>query len=154
MIDAGFSDHLPIVFEFVCDSPAPTCSQSVSYSRFIQPSTTSLFSEHYQANFVDAATDLLTCFHPISSVQLADIVFKVKSSSCESDVIQAGLFKEVFATLSPAVTAIINNSLANGVVPASFKHAVVHPLLKKPHLDPSILSNFRPISKLPLSQNY
>ncbi len=64
-------------------------------------------------------------------------------------VIPAHLFKEVFATLSPAVTAIINNSLANGVVPASFKHAVVHPLLKNPHLDPSILSNFRPISKLP-----
>ncbi len=94
-------------------------------------------------------TDLLICFHPISSVQLADIVFKVKSSSCESDVIPACLFKEVFETLSPAVTAIITNSLANGVVPASFKHAVVHPLLKKPHLDPSILSNFRPISKMP-----
>ncbi len=56
---------------------------------------------------------------------------------------------EVFATLSPAVTAIINNYLANGVVPASFKHAVVHPLLNKPHLDPSILSNFRSISKFP-----
>ncbi len=58
---------------------------------------------------------------------------------------------EVFATLSPAVTAIINNYLANGVVPASFKHAVVHPLLNKPHLDPSILSNFRPISKFPFT---
>ncbi len=93
-------------------------------------------------------TDLLTCFHPISSIQLADIlVFEVKSSSCESDVIPARLFKEVFATLSPAITAIINNYLANGVVPASFKHALVHPLLKKPHLDTSILSNFRPIYK-------
>ncbi len=30
-----------------------------------------------------------------------------------------------------------------------FKHAIVHPLLKKPHLDQSIFSNFRPISKLP-----
>ncbi len=59
VIDAGFSDHLPIVFEFVCDSPAPTCSQSVSYFHFIQPSTASLFSEHYQANFVNAAFDEL-----------------------------------------------------------------------------------------------
>ncbi len=30
-------------------------------------------------------TYLLTSFHPISSVKLADIVFKAKSSSCESD---------------------------------------------------------------------
>ncbi len=34
------------------------------------------------------------------------------------------LFKEVFETLSPAVTTIINSS--NGVVPSIFKHAVVH----------------------------
>ncbi len=94
-------------------------------------------------------TELLTCFHPISSVQLAGIVSKVKLSTCESDVIPARLLKEVFATLSPAVTAIINNSLESGVVPARFKHAIVHPLLKKPHLDQSIFSNFRPISKLP-----
>ncbi len=309
VIDAAFSDHLPIVFESVCVSITPTCSQPVSYSRFIQPLTASLFSEHYLANFADAAsfdklnteemlqvftnscsisidsvaplkprkakrnnisqprldantralrqeyrkaerkwkrdklqvsyqclkaclasyqksvkeakfeflsklitenvnrprmlfktfdlvlnpipapsldpsretsenfffncdnkvrdirasikpsifdpplscspTELLTCFHPISSVQLAGIVSKVKLSTCESDIIPAHLLKEVFATLSPAVTAIINNSLESGVVPASFKHAIVHPLLKKPHLDQSIFSNFRPISKLP-----
>ncbi len=96
-----------------------------------------------------SSTELLTCFHPISSVQLVGIVSKVKLSTCESDIIPARLLKEMFATLSPAVTAIINNSLESGVVPASFKHAIVHPLLKKPHLDQSIFSNFRPISKLP-----
>ncbi len=55
VIDAAFSDHLPIVFESVCVSTTP-CSQSVSYSRFIQPLTASLFSEHYLANFADAAS--------------------------------------------------------------------------------------------------
>ena len=30
----------------------------------------------------------------------------------------------------------------------SFKHAVVQPLLKKPNLNPSVVNNFRPISKL------
>ncbi len=34
-------------------------------------------------------------------------------------------------------------------MPSSLKHAVVEPLLKKPGLDPSVLQNFRPISKLP-----
>ncbi len=56
VIDAAFSDHLPIVFESVCVSITPTCSQPVSYSRFIQPLTASLFSEHYLANFADAAS--------------------------------------------------------------------------------------------------
>ncbi len=45
--------------------------------------------------------------------------------------------------------AIVNNSLANEIVPASFKHALVHHLHKKAHLDQSILCNFRPISKWP-----
>ena len=36
-----------------------------------------------------------------------------------------------------------------GVVPSSFKSAVVKPLLKKPHLDPGSLNNYRPVSNLP-----
>lgn len=43
----------------------------------------------------------------------------------------------------------MNSSLSSGVVPAHFKHAVVQPLIKKPGLDPAVMSNFRPISKLP-----
>ena len=44
---------------------------------------------------------------------------------------------------------IINISLKSGIFPHSFKHAVVQPLLKKPKLNPCVLNNFRPISKLP-----
>ena len=33
-----------------------------------------------------------------------------------------------------------------GVVPASFKSAGVKPLLKKPHLNPGSLYNYRPVS--------
>lgn len=52
-------------------------------------------------------------------------------------------------TFSASVTAIINSSLASGVVPSGFKYAILHPLLKKPFLDPAIHDNYRPISKLP-----
>ena len=45
--------------------------------------------------------------------------------------------------------SLINTCHLSGSVPAAFKHAVVQPLLKKDNLDPSVLSNFRPISKLP-----
>ena len=55
----------------------------------------------------------------------------------------------MFPCIGQSVWAIINSSLLSGVVPQSFKHAVVQPLLKKPGLDRGMLVNYRPISKLP-----
>ena len=51
--------------------------------------------------------------------------------------------------LVPTITQIMNISLTTGVVPQSFKHALVKPLLKKSNLDPECLKNYRPISNLP-----
>ncbi|XP_042341014.1 uncharacterized protein LOC121942011 [Plectropomus leopardus] len=48
-----------------------------------------------------------------------------------------------------SVLTLINSSLSSGVVPKNFKHAVVQPLIKKPRQDTTVLSNYRPISKLP-----
>ena len=50
--------------------------------------------------------------------------------------------------LLPAITDIINHSLASGVVPALMKHALVTPLLKKQSLDPNNAKNYRPVSNL------
>ena len=44
---------------------------------------------------------------------------------------------------------MVNASLMSGCFPSALKHAVVHPLIKKSNLDLNVLSNFRPISKLP-----
>ncbi len=44
---------------------------------------------------------------------------------------------------------MINPSLLTGCVPQSFKVAVLKALLKKPTLNPEVLANYRPISKLP-----
>lgn len=51
--------------------------------------------------------------------------------------------------LRPVFLLLINRCLSSGCVPSSFKHAMVQSLLKKKNLDPLVLSNFRPISKLP-----
>ena len=48
----------------------------------------------------------------------------------------------------PYLVKLFNSSLESGVVPDCFKHAIIRPLLKKPNLDPNILSNYRPISLL------
>lgn len=39
----------------------------------------------------------------------------------------------VFNTVAPDLFAFINTCLSSGSVPAAFKHAVLRPLLKKPH---------------------
>lgn len=94
-------------------------------------------------------TSSLTNFELVTSEQIADIVAKLKCSSYKLDSLPTRLFKEVFMTLNASVTAIVNSSLASGIVPSSFKHAIIHPLLKKAYLDPAIHDNYRPISKLP-----
>lgn len=43
----------------------------------------------------------------------------------------------------------MNLSITSGSVPMTFKHAAVQPLLKKSNLDPTLVNNYRPISKLP-----
>ena len=43
---------------------------------------------------------------------------------------------------------IINSSLRSSQVPKSMKSAIVIPLLKKSSLDPDILKNYHPVSKL------
>ena len=56
---------------------------------------------------------------------------------------------KVFDVNGHLVTKMANLSLSTGVFPNTFKHAIVEPLLKKTGLDPTVLSHFRPISKLP-----
>lgn len=87
-------------------------------------------------------------FEPVSLSKLGKIVTQIKSGS-PSDVLPPRFFKEVWGTIGPYIQRLINSSLTLGHVPAIFKQAVVQPLLKRPGLDASLLSNFRPISKLP-----
>ena len=51
--------------------------------------------------------------------------------SCDLDPIPASLLLDCLDEIVPTVTDIINTSLQTGVVPQSFKHALVNPLLKK-----------------------
>ncbi len=90
-----------------------------------------------------------THFELVSLVTLTEIVGRMKSTNCPLDSIPSWLFKKVFDIIGPNILSIINGSLHSGLMPLSLKQAVVQPLLKKPNLDHSVLSNFRPISKLP-----
>uniref|UniRef100_A0A8C6W0R4 Reverse transcriptase domain-containing protein n=1 Tax=Nothobranchius furzeri TaxID=105023 RepID=A0A8C6W0R4_NOTFU len=91
---------------------------------------------------------ILDSFAHVSLPELTKLVNSVKTSACPLDILPS-LFKSAFQSMGPSVFSIINVSLVSGQVPAYFKNAVIHPLLKKPSLDPSLHSSFRPISKLP-----
>ena len=56
--------------------------------------------------------------------------------------------KELLPVLAPSLLRLVNLSLSTGVLPDEMKLALVTPLLKKSSLDPEVLGNFRPVSKL------
>uniref|UniRef100_A0A3B5Q121 Reverse transcriptase domain-containing protein n=1 Tax=Xiphophorus maculatus TaxID=8083 RepID=A0A3B5Q121_XIPMA len=91
----------------------------------------------------------LSQFEPVTLSLIHETVGHLKASGSAADILPPRLFKEVLPVLGISITAIINSSLITGVVPKPFKQASLQPLIKKPGLDPFLLSNFRPISKLP-----
>lgn len=88
-------------------------------------------------------------FTTVTYDEIAALVDKMKPSSSPSDIIPTKLFINAFDTIGPWVANLFNVSLQTGVFPSFFKHAIVEQRLKKPNLDPTLLQNLRPISKLP-----
>ncbi|KAK3553556.1 hypothetical protein QTP70_004574 [Hemibagrus guttatus] len=58
------------------------------------------------------------------------------------------MLQTISPDLLPFITTVLNGSLTSGHVPTAFKKARVIPILKKPALDPSDISNYRPVSLL------
>ena len=52
--------------------------------------------------------------------------------------------------LAPFLTELFNRSLALGTVPDMFKAAFITPMLKKPDADTADITQYRPISNLPV----
>ena len=63
------------------------------------------------------------------------IALSKSSTTCLLHCILSWFLKAEFQTVGPDILAIINCSLSNGTFPSYFKHAPVHPLLKKTSLD-------------------
>jgi len=64
------------------------------------------------------------------------------------DPVPTFLVRESVNLLLPFLTTLVNTSLIQGRLPASQKHAIVTPHLKKSGLDPTDIANFRPVSNL------
>ena len=88
-------------------------------------------------------------FKTIPLGELEKVIEALNLTTCMLDPIPSKVFKELLPTVGPAILSLVNLSLSTGIVPSSFKAAVIKLLLKKPGLDPELVSNYQPILNLP-----
>ena len=100
-------------------------------------------------SFNDYNGELFTNFQPVSEEVIRELIMHSLPKTCVLDPLPTEIVKENIDILVPVITEIVNMSLASGVVPMTFKKAVVTPLIKKNNLDKNILKNYRPVSNLP-----
>ena len=88
-------------------------------------------------------------FDPVTDEEIHKIIAKSPTKGCSLDPMPTWMVKGATDELVSSIRDIVNASLTTGIVPESLKTAVISPLLKKPSLDPEIMSNYRPVSNLP-----
>ncbi len=107
-------------------------------------------------DFLGLVTHTVTfnIFESITFQQLCDTVSRLKPTGSAIDMVPPWFLKEKFEVIGPSIFQIVKKSLDTGVFPSILKQAFVQPVLKKPSLDPTDLTNYRPVSHLPfLSKN-
>ncbi|KAK3533229.1 hypothetical protein QTP70_013668 [Hemibagrus guttatus] len=95
-----------------------------------------------------SATPTLTQLSTVASEEVLQITRSCNPTTCPLDPIPSAMLQTISSDLLPFITTVINGSLTSGHVPTAFKKARVIPILKKPALDPSDISNYRPVSLL------
>uniref|UniRef100_A0A803TE01 ribonuclease H n=1 Tax=Anolis carolinensis TaxID=28377 RepID=A0A803TE01_ANOCA len=92
---------------------------------------------------------LMDSFQLIDLEDADKVLGEARATTCILDPCPSWLVREARGGLAEWVKVVVNASLRDGIVPASFKLAVIKPLLKKSSLDPTQLDNYWPISNLP-----
>ncbi|KAK3544105.1 hypothetical protein QTP86_001696, partial [Hemibagrus guttatus] len=90
-----------------------------------------------------SATPSLTQLSTVASEEVLQITRSCNPTTCPLDPIPSAMLQTISPDLLPFITTVINGSLMSGHVPTAFKKARVIPILKKPVLDPSDISNYR-----------
>ena len=99
-------------------------------------------------SIMPTCANLFDRFTMITSEELIKIVSVMNKTTCSSDPFPSKLLMSHLPTIIDTIMHIINLCLSTSVFPASFKSAVVLPLIKKPGLDPQVFKNYRPVSGL------
>ena len=94
-------------------------------------------------------------FAPTTTSEVQSIVLKSTNASCDLDPFPIRLLKQYIDDLIVPITAIVNLSMREVVVPPDFKQAIVTPIIKKKTLCRNEFKYYRPISNLSfLSKKY
>ena len=80
----------------------------------------------------------LTCFEPVSTNHVCDLISSSKIKCCALDPLPASLMTKCLPILLPVITKIVNLSLSTALVPDLLKLAIISPTLKKTHLNHEI----------------
>ena len=92
-------------------------------------------------------THNLSNFQPITLPELQKLIHSTSNKNCALGPIPTALLKQILPSIAVLISDIINTSFRDGIVPESFKKALVKPLLKKPSLE-LLEKNYRPVSNL------
>ena len=87
---------------------------------------------------------MLHSFCLYSSDEIRKLIVASKTKSCALDPIPTGALKEFLDELLPIITHVCNQSLLEGRLPLSQRHAIITPIVKKPGLDSEDVKNYRP----------
>ncbi|KAK3511618.1 hypothetical protein QTP70_012969 [Hemibagrus guttatus] len=144
------------IFSSLLNTPAPPAPSSLTaedfttfYTEAIEkicqtftsaPTSSTSHSHH-------SATPSLKHLSTVAAEEVLQIIRSCSPTTCPLDPIPV-MLQTISPDLLPFITTVINGSLTSGHVPTAFKKARVIPILKKPALDPSDISNYRPVSLL------
>ena len=98
-----------------------------------------------------AVTTELSEFLPVTAAEVGLLLKHTANKQSSVDPIPTWLLKRLSPCISSSIAAMFNASFQQRKFPTAHKIAIVHPLLKKPTLDPSDLASYRPISNLSVS---
>ncbi|KAK3559292.1 hypothetical protein QTP86_010741 [Hemibagrus guttatus] len=153
----GRSYQLHNIFSSLLNPPAPPSPSSLTAEDFASfytekiericqtftflPTSPTSHNQH-------SATPSLTQLSTVAAEEVLQITRSCNPTTCLLDPIPSAMLQTISPDLLPFITTVINGSLMSGHVPTAFKKARVIPILKKPALDPSDISNYRPVSLL------
>ena len=141
--------------KIVCNNVTYTCSDDIAkaFNNFFCSIGSNYDSKIPNSDidpckFMNASPNFSFFLEPVSPLEVGFHIKNLKNSKQNINSISISMFKEHHEILSPIIADLINKCFETGTFPDSLKKAVVLPLFKKD--DPEIMSNYRPISILPM----
>ena len=105
-------------------------------------------SHHHSLSHERHATAPLSSLSPVTVQEVIKLLGKLPAKHCSLDPVPTWLVKRLTEHIAPVICQLCNASLQSCSLPASQKHAVVQPRLKKATLNSDDVNSHRPISNL------